>query len=140
MSFCKVYYEKWQMECCGTPFAVGDTVDWLVGTPPERWLGLPADMREYMENITYCYDAHNSDWEHLFHLTGTVTGIEGIYYRYRLVKSTKNFYRPVKSRIRKLTAVSGAPAKLDEKKLAVYGVCIDHVTVRPARKEEVTYR
>ncbi|MGW2960161.1 DUF6578 domain-containing protein [Streptomyces sp. NPDC001220] len=24
----KVFYEDWQMECCGTPFAVGDEVAW----------------------------------------------------------------------------------------------------------------
>ncbi|SBT93621.1 hypothetical protein GA0115233_106740 [Streptomyces sp. DI166] len=24
----KVFYEDWQMECCGTPFAVGDEVSW----------------------------------------------------------------------------------------------------------------
>jgi hypothetical protein len=28
-----VYYEGWQMECCGTPFAVGDEVDWPVEAP-----------------------------------------------------------------------------------------------------------
>ncbi|WP_153534695.1 DUF6578 domain-containing protein [Streptomyces sp. RB17] len=24
----RVFYENWQMECCGTPFAVGDEVSW----------------------------------------------------------------------------------------------------------------
>ncbi|MEV6291020.1 DUF6578 domain-containing protein [Streptomyces sp. NPDC051896] len=24
----RVFYEDWQMECCGTPFAVGDEVSW----------------------------------------------------------------------------------------------------------------
>ncbi|MGW2643723.1 DUF6578 domain-containing protein [Streptomyces sp. NPDC001393] len=24
----RVFYENWQMECCGTPFAVGDEVAW----------------------------------------------------------------------------------------------------------------
>ncbi|MGW0764721.1 DUF6578 domain-containing protein [Streptomyces sp. NPDC002676] len=28
MALMRVFYEDWQMECCGTPFAVGDTVAW----------------------------------------------------------------------------------------------------------------
>ncbi|WP_316776605.1 DUF6578 domain-containing protein [Streptomyces sasae] len=28
MPLLKVFYEDWQMECCGTPFAVGDEVAW----------------------------------------------------------------------------------------------------------------
>lgn len=27
---CTVTYDCWQMECCGTPFSVGDTVKWFV--------------------------------------------------------------------------------------------------------------
>lgn len=26
----KVYYETWQMMCCGTPFSVGDEIEWTV--------------------------------------------------------------------------------------------------------------
>ncbi|MET8446389.1 DUF6578 domain-containing protein [Streptomyces sp. NPDC005209] len=28
MALMRVFYEFWQMECCGTPFAVGDRVGW----------------------------------------------------------------------------------------------------------------
>ncbi|MFJ7148008.1 DUF6578 domain-containing protein [Streptomyces sp. NPDC100445] len=28
MALTRVFYEDWQMECCGTPFAVGDEVAW----------------------------------------------------------------------------------------------------------------
>lgn len=27
---CVVFYEDWQMECCGTKFSIGDTVKWPV--------------------------------------------------------------------------------------------------------------
>ncbi|MFG2962262.1 DUF6578 domain-containing protein [Streptomyces sp. NPDC048288] len=30
MPLLKVFYEDWQMECCGTPFAVGDEVSWAL--------------------------------------------------------------------------------------------------------------
>ena len=32
---CKIYYEAWQMQCCGDPFAVGDKVDWTCVIPKE---------------------------------------------------------------------------------------------------------
>ncbi|MCS0605245.1 hypothetical protein NX794_29140 [Streptomyces sp. LP11] len=33
----RVFYESWQVECCGTPFAVGDEVTWrLVAVEPDR--------------------------------------------------------------------------------------------------------
>jgi hypothetical protein len=35
MALWRVFYEDWQMECCGTPFSVGERVDW-------RLLLLPA--------------------------------------------------------------------------------------------------
>lgn len=28
MPECMIYYESWQIQCCGDPFAVGDTVNW----------------------------------------------------------------------------------------------------------------
>ena len=32
---CKIYYEAWQLQCCGDPFAVGDKVDWTCVMPTE---------------------------------------------------------------------------------------------------------
>ncbi|WP_436493576.1 DUF6578 domain-containing protein [Actinokineospora sp. HUAS TT18] len=37
----QVFYEAWQMECCGDPFQVGDTVAWTL-TPAD----LPFDLGE----------------------------------------------------------------------------------------------
>ncbi|MFG2646621.1 DUF6578 domain-containing protein [Streptomyces sp. NPDC048436] len=35
MALWNVMYDDWQMECCGTPFTVGDEVAWqLEGEPP----------------------------------------------------------------------------------------------------------
>ena len=33
MDECVVYYESWQIQCCGDPFAVGDTVEWTCVYP-----------------------------------------------------------------------------------------------------------
>ena len=35
MGFWQVFYESWQMECCGTPFSVGDEVAWPLLLPCE---------------------------------------------------------------------------------------------------------
>ncbi|MEV3972635.1 DUF6578 domain-containing protein [Streptomyces sp. NPDC050698] len=40
MGLWHVYYEDWQMECCGTPFSVGDEVRWpLLLVDPQTVLG-----------------------------------------------------------------------------------------------------
>ncbi|MBC9712642.1 hypothetical protein H9Y04_08650 [Streptomyces sp. TRM66268-LWL] len=33
-----VWMDSWQMECCGTPFRIGDRVDWAVREPDRTWL------------------------------------------------------------------------------------------------------
>lgn len=33
MDSCTLYYESWQMQCCGDPFAVGDKVEWTCISP-----------------------------------------------------------------------------------------------------------
>ena len=33
MSECVVYYEAWQLNCCGEPFSVGDEVEWRCIVP-----------------------------------------------------------------------------------------------------------
>ena len=35
MSECTIYYESWQLQCCGDPFSVGDTVEWTCIMPTE---------------------------------------------------------------------------------------------------------
>ncbi len=35
MDECTIYYEAWQLQCCGEPFTVGDTVEWTCVMPEE---------------------------------------------------------------------------------------------------------
>ncbi|MFF1697122.1 DUF6578 domain-containing protein [Streptomyces sp. NPDC058257] len=37
MALWNVMYEDWQMECCGTPFSVGDEVTWQLGGGPSPY-------------------------------------------------------------------------------------------------------
>ncbi|MBQ2581215.1 MAG: hypothetical protein II574_06265, partial [Ruminococcus sp.] len=64
------------MECCGRPFAIGDSVNWLVLRETE--LNSPVDVGR----IDYCYEAHSSAWEELFVLTGRVEQIYVLYQHY----------------------------------------------------------
>lgn len=58
-----VWYSSWQMECCGEPFRVGDTVDWsLVADPDVDWLEA-AIGAELASKITHQEDHHDVDGE-----------------------------------------------------------------------------
>lgn len=54
---CSVFYESWQMECCGKAFYKGDNVKWLVYKTDR--LNTPVDIGK----IDYCYEAHSSEWK-----------------------------------------------------------------------------
>lgn len=56
MSKCVVFYESWQMECCGKIFKTGDRIKWLVCKCDS--LNTPVDVGK----IEYYYEAHDSDW------------------------------------------------------------------------------
>ena len=73
---CTVFYDSWQMECCGTPFSVGDIVKWLVLKAEQ--LNTPVNVGA----INYCYEAHSSDWQNIFVLEGKVETIKILYHSY----------------------------------------------------------
>lgn len=52
---CVVLYEDWQMQCCGVPFKIGDTVRWIVMKSDSY--NPPVDVG----TIDYYYEAHNLD-------------------------------------------------------------------------------
>lgn len=62
---CALFYDAWQMQCCGKQFSVGDKVNWtcVVPTHPEVAGGRLVDF----------YEDHHKDFTHK--ITGTVTKI-----------------------------------------------------------------
>lgn len=46
MEKCTIYYESWQLQCCGKPFAVGDYVDWDCVKSKQNAHGIPIDFVE----------------------------------------------------------------------------------------------
>ncbi|MEU0053847.1 DUF6578 domain-containing protein [Streptomyces sp. NPDC006309] len=74
MARARVFYENWQMECCGTPFAVGDEVAWRLAAYGEA---------ERRENTGYGAEARvenhlGPEWEAL----GRVHAIELVHQEY----------------------------------------------------------
>jgi hypothetical protein len=59
----RVFYESWQMECCGTPFSVGEEVNWpLAPMDPEdvrTWI--PEEGHDRYDG-TVRFDAHGDGW------------------------------------------------------------------------------
>ena len=86
---CKVYYELWQMQCCGIPFKIGDTVKWQIIKEPQ--FGFDFGL---LNDVDYAYEAHDHTAK-LFNFTGVVTRIWGLYERYEPSKDNPKFLSPV---------------------------------------------
>lgn len=134
MDKCIVFYECWQMECCGTSFSINDNVKWLVYKA--ETLNTPVDFGK----INYCYEAHSSDWEKLFVLEGKVETIKILYERH--VPSTDNprLLVLVDGEIIEVKIARGFEQEIDDMSPSGYIVSLNECTIRPAREEEVTFR
>ena len=128
-----VLYEAWQMRCCGIPFAEGDRIKWLVCKVD--LLNTAVDIGE----IDYCYEAHSSEWNSLFMLEGRVKEIKILYEEYMPSRDNMNLLVPVRGKLVKTQNADGFDEKLDDMKASAYIVQLDECTIRPAKKEEVTF-
>ena len=88
----KIFYDYWQMECCGDPFKVGDKISWYVVPANNQGKSLGID------NLDYFYDAHSNDEKNLCKLEGTIESISIHYIKYKLVyKEHHNMYVPIQN-------------------------------------------
>ncbi|MER5973994.1 DUF6578 domain-containing protein [Streptomyces sp. NPDC002055] len=55
MAIWKIHYPSWEMECCGTPFSVGDEVAWIVQleSPDDLTPGLWDDCYSEVEGVLH---------------------------------------------------------------------------------------
>ena len=65
MKECKIYYESWQLQCCGDPFSVGERVEWTCAKPG-KFNNIYGVTWDFVED-------HHGDDTHL--VTGTITRI-----------------------------------------------------------------
>ena len=125
----KVFYELWQMECCGKPFKTGDPVEWYVITVDR--LIRPFDI----EGLEYFYDAHFDDWDGIYTLKGIVKSISVYYEKYELIHASgHNIMKPVPgiSETLPITSSEDAEEYLGELEASGYIVELDEVYVSPA--------
>lgn len=71
-----IYYDEWEMACCGTSFSIGDTVEWEISENNKVFT--PVNIG----NIDYCYDAHSFDRDKILFLKGKVKKIKILYHKY----------------------------------------------------------
>ena len=133
---CKVFYDSWQLECCGPPFALGDTVKWLVLEIGKDDLNTPVDMGK----VDYCYEAHSSAWQELFVLQGRVEKIQTLYQKYEPHKDNPKMLIPIGGKLIGSQEAQGFEKNIDGLKATGCLVNICDYTVRPAKQEEVTFR
>lgn len=134
MNKCIVFYETWQMECCGTDFLIGDTIKWLVYKC--NHLNTPVDVGK----VEYCYEAHDSNWEKIFVLEGKVEKIQILYEKYEPSKENPKLLKPVNGMLIKSEVARGFDKSFDGMEASGYVVEVSNYTIRPAKKEEVTFR
>ena len=75
-----VWIDDWQIQCCGDPFKVKDTVTWTV----VKWNFDTSNIKG-LDKVDYYYENHDVED---FELIGTVEHIQCIYQKYTL--DTKN--------------------------------------------------
>ena len=132
----KIFYDLWEMECCGTPFKIGEGVDWLV-----RNIDGIKDTIE-VDNLDYIYDAHNDDWENIYKLKGIVKTINIYYEKFEIkVVEGRNMLVPIPkiSKIVNTNSSDDYEEEMDGLKASAYVVELEDVTIRPATEKEVTY-
>lgn len=130
---CIVLFEDWQMQCCGTPFKVGDTVRWLV----LKWFNknIPVNVG----TIDYYYEAHDSNYKTLFMLNGVVSDIRALHYKYEESSNNPNVKVPVSGLTVNVDSADGWDEPIEGLPFSEYIVKLEDVNIRDAKKSEVTF-
>lgn len=134
MSNCIVFYEDWQMECCGTAFSTGDRVKWSVYQCNQ--LNSPVNVGK----VDYCYEAHDSDWTKLSILEGKVRCIKILYQKYIPSEEDPKLLDPVDGILKESEIAKGFDEPYDGMDACGYIVEIENYSVRPAQREEITFQ
>ena len=128
MAQCIVFYEGWQMECCGIPFALNDMVNWTV----DEQVG-PVFQKLTLDKVDYCYDSHIKGYEELFWLTGQVLEIRALYIKYVPSRTQERLLVPEEGILVNVKEAHGWEKAIGEKRFAGYVVTLDMQCIRPAK-------
>jgi hypothetical protein len=137
MDFCTILIDDWQMQCCGEPFSVGDTVSWLAA----RWDGEPLT---YMDagKIDYYYEHHSEDYKKLFKVTGKVAKIQALYCTLAPDPADPSGVTKIKiqgTAFPVLNMADGYEEDIDGQEFDAYLVRLEDIKIMPAKQSEVTF-
>ena len=136
MDKCAVFIKNWQMQCCGNPFSVGDSVEWLAGKFDEPWT-----YHKDVEAVDYFYEHHSSEWEKLFKVIGRVTKITACYGILTPDPNGPTEANHIRTPgiMQPVTKADGWDEDIGEQELDAYIVCLEDARIAPAKKSEVTF-
>ncbi len=122
---CVVHYDTWEMDCCGTPFNIGDVVEWDVskfeaGDDCNEIIEIPQD--------DYCYNAHHFPEDvKVFKLTGRVAKIQLLYYKR---ESNGKYHVPVAGKLIPITETKDFEDDLGEFSPSMYVVHLESWNIK----------
>ena len=137
MDKCAVFIKNWQMQCCGNPFSVGDSVEWLAEKCDEPWT-----YHKDVETVDYYYEHHSAGWEKLFKISGRVIKITACY-SFIVPDPTDPTGRcgiiTAGGVTQPVTIGDGWDEDIGEQEFHAYVVCLEEARIAPAKKSEVTF-
>lgn len=127
---CTVWYDEWQMACCGEPFAPGERVRWTV-VEHREWPLLPEELQRQLGKWDYDFDSHGcSEQKTYYDLYGTVEEIQGVYI-FRQYDPQRKANVPSGGLTAPVDPVAGAPRCCQGAGLDAYFVRLSGVEARP---------
>ena len=111
------------MQCCGTPFKIGDAIDWFVC----KWEfeKLIVDVG----NADFYYDHHCDNNSNLLKMKGNVTSIVAIHYAYKRESENSNLMIPISGIAVDVKEADGWDGNFEGKELFCYYVCLENVSL-----------
>lgn len=120
--YCTVLYEGWQLQCCGQPFSIDDTVKWDI-------FAFNKTLADVHQTIEYIYDAHYETSDGLLTLKGTVHQINAIYTKYKSSADNPRLLIPVSSLLRSVVKADGYEEEINEMTFNSYIVVLKDVGI-----------
>lgn len=137
---CVVFYESWQMECCGTPFSTGSKVCWPVcksdGNNP-NFYAVDSARIDYEYDAHDCnYDAVHHVWPDLLILEGIVENIDLVYHQYAPSQEDPHCLVPIAGKTIVSQRAEGFEEKLGNFQISGYLVRIVGYQIRKPKQNE----
>ena len=133
---CTVFYESWQLKCCGKAFSIGDIVKWFVYKIEREQILAPVDLG----TIDYCYEAHDENWEKLFVLEGKVKTIKILYETFRPMADNPRMFVSAGGKLFNSERAKGFEKKIEDMRATGYIVELNECSIRHSKQEKVTFK